>query len=406
MRICLVGGAVRDQLLGISGADRDWVVLGATPEQLLAQGFTPVGQSFPVFLHPQTKEEYALARTERKSGQGYTGFQCTTGAQVSLEDDLRRRDLTINAMALCDGVLIDPYGGQQDLEQRQLRHVSAAFSEDPLRVLRVARFLAKLTSFGFRVAEETKTYILTMVRSGELQQLTAERVWLETSKALQTTHPEVYFRFLYQVGALAILMPELARLFDVPQDPRHHPEGNVGEHTLMVLQKMRQQTQDVMLLWAALCHDLGKGVTPQSQWPKHSGHELAGVALVRQLSQRFRFPKAYITFAELVSRWHGDIHRASSLSALEKLTVFNACDVWRKPERFVQILAVCEADAQSRLGYEQREYPQKEQWLSWLTMLQSLDVKKIIQTTTDARTIAKLIQQKRLEYLAVDGASA
>ena len=267
-RICLVGGAVRDALLGLPITERDWVVVGTTPEQMLAQGFKQVGRDFPVFLHPSTNEEYALARTERKQGQGYHGFACFSDPSITLEDDLLRRDLTINAMAQCaEGVIVDPFNGQADLKNRQLRHVSAAFSEDPLRILRIARFAAKLASFNFQIADETLELMTQMIASGELACLTPERVWLETVKALQTQAPQRYFEVLQQVGALQVLMPELSCLFSVPQESKWHPEGDVGTHSLLVLQAMRKISDDVACLWAALCHDVGKGLTPIALLP-------------------------------------------------------------------------------------------------------------------------------------------
>ncbi len=400
MKVCLVGGAVRDQLLGLSNSDRDWVVLGESVESMLAQGYQQVGKDFPVFLHPQTKEEYALARTERKQGQGYHGFVCHAHPEVSLEADLLRRDLTINAMAICDGVLVDPYGGQRDLAERRLRHVSAAFSEDPLRVLRVARFNAKLANEGFTLAPETQALMSEMVAAGELSQLTPERIWIETAKALVTQHPEVYFRVLHQVGALAVLMPELDCLFSVPQDPVYHPEGDAGVHTLMVLQAMRQQTEELVLLWSALCHDLGKGVTPAELWPKHPGHELAGVSLVEQLGQRLRVPAQITQTAKLVCRWHGDIHKGEALTPEQRLQVMEACDVWRKPEQFAALLTVSEADSRGRTGYETADYPQAQQWLQWLKQVQAVTAQSFIEQGLSGRDIQQAMRQERLQRLS------
>lgn len=399
MKICLVGGAVRDQLLGLPITDRDWVVVGATSEQMLALGYQQVGKDFPVFLHPQTKEEYALARTERKQGLGYHGFSCHAGSDVTLEDDLRRRDLTINAMAVCDGNLVDPYGGEKDLAARCLRHVSEAFAEDPLRVLRVARFAAKLARFGFVLATETRSLMRDMVASGELAQLTPERVWQETAKALITDHPEVYFQVLRETGALARLMPELDILFSVPQDPVYHPEGDAGTHTLMVLGAMRQQTNDIALLWAALCHDLGKGLTPQSLWPKHRGHEQAGVALVEQLGQRYRVPSQVTQLAKLVCRWHGDIHKSDELTPEQCLQVMEGCDVWRKPEQFEALLAVSEADSRGRTGFEVAEYPQSSRWRFWLQQVQSVTAQSFVEQGLIGRDIQKAMRNERIQRL-------
>lgn len=399
MKICLVGGAVRDQLLGLPITDRDWVVVGATSEQMLALGYQQVGRDFPVFLHPQTKEEYALARTERKQGLGYHGFSCHAGSDVTLEDDLRRRDLTINAMAVCDGNLVDPYGGGKDLAARCLRHVSEAFAEDPLRVLRVARFAAKLARFGFVLATETRSLMRDMVASGELAQLTPERVWQETAKALITDHPEVYFQVLLETGALARLMPELDILFSVPQDLVYHPEGDAGTHTLMVLGAMRQQTNDIALLWAALCHDLGKGLTPQSLWPKHRGHEQAGVALVEQLGQRYRVPSQVTQLAKLVCRWHGDIHKSDELTPEQRLQVMEGCDVWRKPEQFEALLAVSEADSRGRTGFEVAEYPQSSRWRFWLQQVQSVTAQSFVEQGLIGRDIQKAMRNERIQRL-------
>lgn len=402
MKICLVGGAVRDQLLGLPIQDRDWVVVGATPEQMIDLGYQQVGKDFPVFLHPRTKEEYALARTERKRGLGYHGFVCHADADVTLEADLARRDLTINAMAICDGVLIDPYGGQSDLSERLLRHVSDAFAEDPLRVLRVARFSAKLAKFGFRLAPETLDLMRRMVASGELAQLTPERVWIETSKALITAHPETYFQVLRDTGALAQLMPEVDVLFSVPQDEVYHPEGDAGTHTMMVLQAMRQSTQDVALLWAALCHDLGKGVTPQSLWPKHPGHELAGVPLVESLSQRYRVPTHIQQLAKLVCRWHGDIHKADELTAEQRLKVMEGCDVWRKPAQFEALLRVSEADSRGRLGFENADYPQTQSWKDWLERIQLVSAQAFIAQGLTGKAIQQAMYDERIKRLKTE----
>jgi tRNA nucleotidyltransferase (CCA-adding enzyme) len=399
VKTCLVGGAVRDQLLGLPVSDCDWVVVGASPEQMLEQGYHKVGKDFPVFLHPVTKEEYALARTERKQGSGYHGFVCHAEADVTLEQDLVRRDLTINAMAICEGQLIDPYGGQQDLADRLLRHVSDAFKEDPLRVLRVARFNAKLAGFGFKLAPETQELMEKMVQSGELSQLTPERVWLETAKALATDHPDVYFQVLYQVGALAVLMPELAALFGVPQDAVYHPEGDAGTHTLMVLQAMRQQTSALPLLWSALCHDLGKGLTPQELWPKHTGHEQAGVVLVEQLNQRYRVPSQAAQLAKLVCRWHGDVHRCDELSVEQRMQVMEACDLWRRPEQFLSLLAVSEADSRGRLGFEQSDYPQAQQWMRWYENTQQVKAKAFLDSGLTGEALKQAIRVARIEQM-------
>ncbi|MCI4410434.1 MAG: multifunctional CCA addition/repair protein [Thiotrichales bacterium] len=399
MNICLVGGAVRDQLLGLASKDRDWVVTGATPEEMLALGYQQVGRDFPVFLHPQTHEEYALARTERKQGEGYYGFVCFSDPSVTLEADLIRRDLTINAMAICQDQLVDPYGGQRDLADKQLRHVSDAFREDPLRVLRVARFAAQLGHLGFVVAPETLALMQAMSSTGELTQLTAERVWAETVKALQSKTPARYFEVLYQVGALAVWMPEVAALFAVPQDKVHHPEGDVGTHTMMVLMQMRLQTDDVACLWAALCHDLGKALTAAEVLPHHPGHEIAGVPLVKALSARLKVPAQVQAFAMLVCRWHGDIHRATRLTPEARLAVLDGCDLWRKPEQFAALLQVSEADARGRLGFELADYPQSRLWQTWAKAVMSITASDFIAQGLSGFAIKEAMRQARLRCL-------
>jgi len=400
MQTYLVGGAVRDRLLGFEPTEHDWLVVGATPEKMIAQGFRQVGADFPVFLHPVTAEEYALARTERKSGQGYHGFNVYAAPDVTLEEDLLRRDLTINAMVMTpQGVLIDPYGGQQDLAQKQLRHVSDAFSEDPLRVLRVARFAARFAPLGFVVAPETMALMRQMVLSGELSYLTPERVWAETVKAMHASKPSVYFQVLRETGALAVLLPEVDRLFSVPQSPKHHPEGDAGIHTMMVLDVMHQVDHGVDVLWAALCHDVGKGVTPEALWPSHPDHEIQGVPLVSSMGKRYKVPAAVQDLALLVTRWHGDIHRIGDLTPEACLTLMNACDVWRKPERFERLLLVCVADSRGRLGYEQDDYPQYEEWQALLSAVRSLSIESVIASGVTGKEIGLRIQEMRLTKL-------
>ncbi|MDO4697359.1 MAG: multifunctional CCA addition/repair protein [Pasteurellaceae bacterium] len=365
MQIYLVGGAVRDQLLGLPVKDQDWLVVGATPEQLLAEGYQQVGNDFPVFLHPKTKAEYALARTERKQGNGYTGFICDFSPDVTLKDDLQRRDLTINAIAQSpDGTLHDFYGGMNDLETRTLRHVSPAFCEDPLRVLRVARFAARFHSLGFRIADETVKLMQEMTACGELAHLTAERVWLETQKAFATDSPQIYFEVLREVGALKVLFPEVDALFGVPQPEKHHPEIDSGVHTLLVLEqakKLSAQANDPeSLLFAALCHDLGKALTPKEILPHHYGHEQKGVAPTQQLANRLKVPAHTKEFAKLVTEFHTHCHKIAELRPETVLKLFNRLDVWRKPERFVDFLLACKADSRGRLGFENRDYPQLE----------------------------------------------
>jgi tRNA nucleotidyltransferase (CCA-adding enzyme) len=363
MKTYLVGGAVRDKLLGLPVKDRDHVVVGATPEQMTALGFKPVGADFPVFLHPETKEEYALARTERKSGRGYKGFTVYAALDVTLEDDLRRRDLTINAMAEDEtGNLVDPFGGAADLKAGILRHVSPAFAEDPVRVLRVARFAARYADRGFRVADETLALMRGMVDNGEVDHLVAERVWQELEGALGTNAPSRFFDVLRDCGALARLFPELDRLYGVPQPEKHHPEIDTGVHTMMVLDAAAKLTPDTRVRFAALVHDLGKGTTPRSEWPRHIAHEERGVKMIQALVQRFRVPNDYRDLAVLVARHHGVGHRAQELRPETFLKTLEALDAFRRPERLEQFVLACEADARGRTGYAERDYPQAGLW--------------------------------------------
>lgn len=402
----LVGGAVRDALLGIEVYDRDWVVVGSTPEAMLQAGFEQVGKDFPVFLHPKTKEEYALARTERKSGTGYHGFEVSASSSVTLEEDLLRRDLTINAMAQTpQGAVIDPYGGQDDLQNRILRHVSPAFSEDPLRVLRVARFAAKLHRFGFELHVDTRNLMQHMVQSGELQVLTPERVWQEVVKALNTQKPSVFFRVLREVGALKVLFPELDRLFVVTQPPEHHPEGDVGTHTMMVLDAAASLSDDLEVRFAALVHDLGKGLTPEELWPKHHGHEAAGVAVVAELCRRYRVPKKTQQLAEKVTEWHGLIHKGlnsegkPALKPKTYLKVIQACQVLKKPENFERILQACEADAKGRTGFETVAYPQAKFWMALANAAIQVDNRAILAQGYQGAEIAQAIERQRLQLI-------
>ena len=360
MKTYIVGGAVRDRLLGLPAGDRDWVVVGSTPEALLAAGYTPVGRDFPVFLHPQTHEEYALARTERKSAPGYHGFVFHTEPNVSIEQDLARRDLTINAIAedTETGALIDPFGGQSDLRQRVLRHVSPAFVEDPVRLLRLARFAARFG--GFSVAPETLALLRRMVAEGEVDALVPERVWQELANGLMQPHPERMLQVLRDCGALARLLPEVDRLWGVPQPAAHHPEIDTGVHLLMVLQQSALLQAPLAVRYACLCHDLGKGTTPEADWPRHIGHEARGAKLSIKVSERWRVPAEARELAEVTAREHGNIHRSGELSAAAQARLIERCDGWRRPERFKQLLLACECDARGRLGLEQRDYPQRE----------------------------------------------
>lgn len=361
MQSYIVGGAVRDQQLGLPVKDRDWVVVGATPEQLRQQGFKPVGKDFPVFLHPHTHEEYALARTERKTAAGYHGFSVYAAPEVTLEQDLQRRDLTINAMALDSaGHLIDPFGGQRDLEQRLLRHVSPAFAEDPVRILRLARFAARYDHLGFQVAAETYALMRDMVDEGEVDALVPERVWAETERALQELAPQRFFTVLRDCGALARLFPELEQLFGVPQPAEHHPEIDSGLHTLACLQQAVRLGANTPTRFAVLCHDFGKGLTPASQWPRHHGHEARGVPLVETLCQRLRVPRHYRELAMLVCAEHLHCHRALELRPVTVLKLLERIDAFRRPERFADILLACECDARGRAGREDQAYPQAE----------------------------------------------
>lgn len=359
VQIYLVGGAVRDELLGYPFTERDYVVVGASPAQMLELGYQQVGKDFPVFLHPKTKEEYALARTERKAGSGYTGFNVYAAPDVTLEQDLARRDLTINAIAkTADGALIDPFGGVKDLQARLLRHVSAAFVEDPLRVLRVARFYARYAHLGFQVAPETLALLQQLSGSGELQTLSPERVWLETAKALSSSTPAAYFDLLQQCGALQALMPELAALWGVPQPEKWHPEIDTGVHTLLVLAQAAKLSEKIEVRFASLVHDLGKGVTPTALLPSHHGHEHTGLPLIQQLCERLRVPNSCRELALLVCEYHQLVHRAQELKASTVLKFFNAIDLWRKPERLHDILLCCTADLRGRTGFEQAQYAQ------------------------------------------------
>ena len=360
MQVYLVGGAVRDRLLGREVKERDWVVVGATPAELERAGFVPVGRDFPVFLHPQTKEEHALARLERKTGPGYRGFTTEFSPDVTLEDDLRRRDLTINAMAEdAAGNIIDPLGGRRDIEARLLRHVSDAFVEDPVRILRVARFAARYAALGFTVADETLALMRRMVEAGEANALVAERVWAETEKALGETRPDVFISVLRGCGALKVIYPELDALFGVPQPEKWHPEIDTGVHQLMALREAVKLGGGVAVRFAVLMHDLGKGATPADILPSHHGHEESGVQLVEQLADRLRVPIHLRELAVITTRYHTHVHRALELRADTVLKTLESCDALRRPERFADFLLACEADARGRMGFEQREYPQR-----------------------------------------------
>lgn len=384
MKCYIVGGAVRDRLLGLPPGDRDWVVVGSTPEAMVAEGYTPVGRDFPVFLHPQTHEEYALARTERKSGRGYHGFVIHAAPEVTLEEDLARRDLTINAIAEDpkSGALIDPQGGQRDLRLRVLRHVSPAFAEDPVRILRLARLAARFADFS--IAPETLALVRQMVADGEVDALVPERVWQELARALMETQPQRALQVLRDGGALARLLPEVDRLFGVPQRAEHHPEVDTGVHLLMVLQQCARLGAPLPVRYACLCHDLGKGGTPPEQWPRHLGHEGRSVLLARQVSERWRVPTDCRELAEVVAREHGNLHRSGELNAAAIVRLFDRCDAWRRAERFGQLLLACECDARGRLGLEDRPYPPRERLAAALRAALALDTTAVAEQAAAA----------------------
>ena len=403
MKVYLVGGAVRDQLLGLPVKDRDWIVVGAVPATLLSLGYQQVGKDFPVFLNPKTKEEYALARTERKAGAGYTGFICDFSPTITLEQDLIRRDLTINAMAQSeDGEIIDPYGGKQDLENRILRHISPAFSEDPLRVLRVARFAARYHSLGFKIASETLALMAELAQSGELQHLTAERVWLETEKALNEKNPEIYFETLHKTGALRVLFPEIDALYGVPNPVKHHPEVDSFIHTMLVLKQAVNLTENNPILnksavrFAAICHDLGKALTPQNILPHHYGHEQAGIKPTRTLCKRLKVPSYFQELAELTCEFHTHIHKAFELRAETVITLFNRFDVWRKPQRFQEYLQVCLADTRGRTGFENKDYPQIDYINQLLHSANEVDVQQVIADGFEKQEIRNELTKRRI----------
>ncbi|HTF97905.1 MAG TPA: multifunctional CCA addition/repair protein [Cellvibrio sp.] len=400
MKTYLVGGAVRDKLLGRTVTEHDWVVVGATPEHMQSLGYTPVGKDFPVFLHPQTKEEYALARTERKTGRGYAGFSFYCGEDVTLEDDLIRRDLTINAMAEDDqGHIIDPYGGQTDLTNKLLRHISPAFAEDPVRVLRIARFAARYHQYGFQVAGETIALMQTMVSNGEVDHLVAERVWKETERALGEPNPEIFIQVLRECHALARLFPEIDALFGVPQTAVHHPEVDTGIHTLMSLQQAVQLTRNTCIRFATMVHDLGKGTTPPEEWPRHIAHEDRSIPLVKQLCTRISAPRDYKELALMVAQWHTHCHRAMELKPAKVLKVLQSNDAFRRPERFYQFLVCCEADARGRTGFENREYPQADFFRRALQAAQQIDLTPLRIQGLTGQAFGEAITNLRLEKI-------
>ena len=387
MQIYMVGGAVRDRLLGLPVQDHDWVVVGATPEQMVAQGYLPVGKDFPVFLHPDTREEYALARTERKSGRGYKGFTVFTSPDVTIEDDLARRDLTINAIAARadwtraegqkDPEFIDPFNGRRDLRAKVLRHVTAAFREDPVRILRLARFAARF--HDFTIAPETMALLREMVQEGEADHLVPERVWQELARGLMEDHPVRLFDVLRDCGALRVVLPELDRLWGVPQRPEYHPEVDTGVHVMMVLQQAARLRAPLPVRWACLMHDLGKGTTPADVLPRHIGHEARSARLLRAVAERLRVPTECTELAEVVAREHGNIHRSADLNAAALVRLLERCDAFRKPARFADALLACECDARGRLGMEDDAYPQRPRLLAALAAAQGVQTASVAQ---------------------------
>ncbi|SDF93035.1 multifunctional CCA addition/repair protein [Paraburkholderia phenazinium] len=406
MNIYAVGGAIRDELLGVPVQDRDYVVVGATPEQMVAQGYRPVGKDFPVFLHPQTHEEYALARTERKTAAGYHGFQFFYAPDVTLEEDLARRDLTINAMARevrpdgsLTGPVVDPFNGQADLQARVFRHVSDAFLEDPVRILRVARFAARFTDFT--VAPETMELMRKMVSAGEVDALVAERVWQEVSRGLMERQPSRMFAVLRECGALARILPEIDALYGVPQRADYHPEVDTGVHVMMVVDYAAARGYALAVRFAALTHDLGKATTPEDVLPRHIGHEGRSVDLLKPLSERLRVPNECRDLAVLVAREHGNIHRVMETGAAGVVRLLERCDAIRKPGRFAEALQACEADARGRLGFELREYPQAERLRVALVAARAVDAGAVAKSFADRPELIKdAVQRERVRAVA------
>ncbi|KTR97208.1 MULTISPECIES: multifunctional CCA addition/repair protein [Pantoea] len=397
MKTFLVGGAVRDALLRLPVKDRDWVVVGATPDSMLAQGYQQVGRDFPVFLHPDSREEYALARTERKSGNGYTGFVTQFAPDVTLEQDLQRRDLTINAIAqAADGTLIDPYHGQQDLQQRTLRHVSAAFNEDPLRVLRVARFAARFAHLNFRVAPETQALMREMAHSGELAHLTAERVWKETEKALLTRNPQVYFQLLRDCDALQVLFPEIDNLYGIPAPVKWHPEIDTGVHALMTLTMAAALSDQLDVRFATLFHDVGKALTPPEKWPSHHGHGPAGVPIVEALCQRLRVPNQVRDLALVVTEFHDVVHTIERQPADALVALFDRIDAWRKPDRVEKMALTSEADARGRTTLESMAYPQGDYLRRAFALAQAVPTKAVVEAGFTGAAVREELTRRRV----------
>ncbi len=397
MKIYKVGGAVRDKLLDRKVVDHDYVVVGATVEEMLDAGYTPVGKDFPVFLHPKTHEEYALARTERKVAKGYHGFEFYADADVTLEDDLIRRDLTINAIAEDEqGTLYDPYHGIDDLNNRILRHVSPSFAEDPLRVLRVARFAARYADYGFSIADETMAMMQCLVDHDEVDALVAERVWQEVEKALSDDNPWIFFNVLRQCGALARLFPEIEQLFGVPQAAQWHPEIDTGLHTMMVLEQAARLSKESVVRFAALLHDLGKGITPKEEWPRHIAHEARGVPLVKAVCERLKVPKHFTALALLVAEFHLNYHRINELKNSTIVDLLSRLDAFRRPERFEYFLLACEADAKGRTGYENSSDEKTQHFRTFFNAANQVNTADIIAQGFQGLEIAEQLRIKRI----------
>lgn len=398
MKKYLVGGAVRDQLLGLEVKDHDWVVIGSTPEAMIDAGYIPVGKDFPVFIEPKSGEEYALARTERKTAKGYQGFAFNTSPDITIEEDLLRRDITINAMAIGDdGNIVDPFGGQDDLKNKVLRHVSDAFLEDPVRILRVARFAAR---FDFTIADETMALMKTMTANGEVDALVAERVWGEMHKALTCDHPQRFIQVLRDCGALEKILPEIDVLFGIPQRKEYHPEIDTGVHTLMVLEQATKLSPEPLVRFAAMLHDLGKAKTPKENWPAHHNHEKLGVPVIKELCSRLRVPTKFTELAMIVSEYHLHMHRLDELKNTTVLKVLEKTGSLRSSDRAQHFVLVCEADARGRTGLENRDYPQKELFLSYVEAALSVDSKSIASQYESGNQIKEAIRRERIKAIA------
>jgi tRNA nucleotidyltransferase (CCA-adding enzyme) len=401
MQVYLVGGAVRDALLGLPVKEKDYVVVGGSAEELTRAGYKPVGRDFPVFLHPETKAEHALARRERKTGPGYRGFVTEFSPDITLQEDLLRRDLTINAIAQApDGTLVDPYGGRADIEARVLRHVSPAFSEDPVRILRIARFAARFASLGFSVHDSTRELMRAMVQAGEADALVAERVWQETERALGEPRPDVFFEVLRDCGALAVIFPEVDRLFGVPQSPQWHPEIDTGVHVLLCLKRTAELGAPVTVRFATLVHDLGKAATPREQWPKHIMHESRSLPLVDALCSRLKVPTAYRELGHMTAKQHTNVHRAKELRTDTVLRLLEDCDAFRRPERFSEMLFACQCDAQGRTGLEHRPYPQRGYLEAARAVATAVQLSDAERAGLNGPAIAQTLKKKRLAALS------